>query len=105
MPLRLFRRDFSLRVHLLALVVAILVPVVVLAGVLLHRAAQLERVRLEQGLLEQTKNASQSIERALASDFTILRTLATLPSFDTQDWPTFYEQAKRALQGRAYVVV
>jgi hypothetical protein len=105
MRLRLTGRQYSLRVHLLVFGAGILLPVAVLAGALLVRAAALERAQLETRLIQVAENLADDIDRDIARDFTLLQTLATMPSLSSEDWPAFYDQAKAALQGRAYVVV
>lgn len=105
MPLRLTGRDYSLRVHLAVFAAAILIPAIVLAGLLLARSAALERAQLEARLIQVADDLAEDIDRDIARDFTLLQTLATSPAFAKEDWPAFFEHAKAALQGKAYVVL
>jgi two-component sensor histidine kinase len=105
MPLRFTGREYSLQAHLIIFGTAILLPVVVLATFLLLRTAALEHAQLEVRLLQTANDLAYDIDREVARDFTVLDTLATLPSLKHEDWPAFYDQAKSAVEGRAYVVV
>ena len=96
---------YSLRAYLVALCVAAVLPVTVLAGVLLVRSAGLERAQLEARLQQVAGDLADDLDRDIDRSFTVLRTLARLPSLTAEDWPTFYEQAKAALEGRAYAIV
>lgn len=105
MPLRDFGAQFSLRTHLVLFGVLILIPVLVLAGLLLARSAALERQQLERRLNQVARDLAGDIDRGIASDITLLHTLATFDALATEDWQTFHGQAKAALQGQAYVLV
>lgn len=105
MPLRLTGRQYSLRTHLVVFAAGILIPATVLAGLLLARSAALERAQLEARLIQVADELADDVDRDIARDFTLLHTLATMPSLASEDWPAFYGQAKAALQGRAYVVL
>src|SRR5262245_8116738 len=105
MPLRLTGREYSLGAHLIVFGAGLLIPIAVLAGLLLARAAKLERAQLEDRLIQVAEALAGDIDRDIARGFTLLQTLATLPSLESADWPSFYLQAKAALQGKAYVVL
>ena len=105
MPLRLTGRQYTLRTHLLVFGAGILFPVAILAGVLLVRAAGLERARLELRIMQVAEALADDIDRDIIRDFALLHTLTTMPSFTTEDWPTFYMQAKAALLGASYIVL
>ena len=76
-----------------------------LAGILLTRSAMLERAQLETRLIQVADDLAHDIDRDLDRHFTVLQTLAALPSLTSEDWPTFYAQAKAAVEGKAYVIV
>jgi two-component sensor histidine kinase len=99
------RASYSLRAHLVAFAIATLLPVTLLAGVLLTRSAMLERSQLETRLVQVASDLADDIDRDLDRDFTVLQTLAALPSLASEDWPSFYAQAKAAVEGKAYVIV
>jgi hypothetical protein len=99
------RDSYSLRAHLIAFAIATLLPVTILAGVLLTRSAILEREQLETRLVQVASDLADDIDRDLDRHFTVLQTLAALPSLTSEDWPSFYAQAKAAVEGKAYVLV
>ena len=105
MPLRMIGRSYSLRWHLTVFGIVVLLPVAALATLLLLRTASLERAHLEARVLHTAEDIARAVDRELARDFTVLDTLAALPSLAKEDWPAFYEQAKSGLRGKAYVVV
>lgn len=98
-------REYSFRAHLIMFGTAILFPIVVLATLLLLRDAALERAQLQGRVLQTAQDLAHDVDREVARDFTVLDTLAALPSLKHEDWPSFYEQAKSAIEGRAYVIL
>jgi PAS domain S-box-containing protein len=84
---------------------AITVPLLLLLGALLLQSVSAERAQL-QGQVSQAVDALVSdLDRDMDRDITILHTLATSQALARADWPTFYDQAKAGLQGRAYLVL
>jgi two-component sensor histidine kinase len=102
---RNLRRSYPIRTHLIVFGLILVVPVTVLAGVLFVRSAILERNQVEARLVQLADNLADDIDRDIERHFTILNTLATLPSLQATDWPTFYAQAKAALQGNGYIIL
>jgi two-component sensor histidine kinase len=96
---------FTLRAHLIAYGLAILLPVMVLAAFLQSRSAALERSHLEARLRQVAGNLAEDIDRDIERQLTVLRTLATSQFLAAEDWRSFYEQAKAALDGSGFVVV
>jgi PAS domain S-box-containing protein len=84
---------------------AITVPLLLLVGALLLQSASVERAQLEARVLQVLDALVNDIDRDLDRDITILHTLATSQALASADWPTFYDQAKAGLQGRAYLVL
>lgn len=99
------RGAFSLRTHLIAFGIAILLPVTVLAGGLLIRSAMIERAEIEARLVQIADDLAFDIDREMDRQITVLQTLATLPSLQAEDWPAFYEQAKAAVGEQGYVIL
>jgi hypothetical protein len=60
---------------------------------------------MEARVLQVLDALVNDIDRDLDRDITILRTLATSQALASADWPTFYNQARAGLQGRAYLVL
>src|SRR5262245_19517935 len=102
---RWLRGPYSVRAHLFAFALATLLPVTILAGVLLVRSANLEREQLEARLVQVAADVAKDLDRELDRHFTVLRTLATLPSLANGEWHAFYDEATSALQGKAYIVL
>jgi hypothetical protein len=102
---RKLRRSYPIRTHLIVFGLILILPVTVLAGVLFVRSAMLERDQVEGRLIQLADDLAEEIDRDIERHFTILNTLATLPSLQEADWPTFYSQAKAALQGNGYIIL
>src|SRR5437763_6065067 len=84
---------------------AITIPLLLLLGALLLQSVSAQRAQL-QGHVSQAVDALVSdLDRDLDRDITILRTLGTSQALARADWPSFYDQAKAGLQGRAYLVL
>jgi two-component sensor histidine kinase len=81
------------------------VPLLVLLGALLFQSAFVQRAELEARVEQSLDALVNGIDRDLDRDITILQTLATSQALAGAEWPTFYNQAKAALQGRAYLVL
>lgn len=99
------KRSFTAFTYLALFGLAVTVPLLLMVGALLLQSASAQRAQLEARALQSVDALLSDIDRDLDRDVTILHTLATSPSVRTEDWPTFYEQAKAALQGRAYLVL
>jgi two-component sensor histidine kinase len=84
---------------------AVAVPLLLLLGVLLLQSAWTQREQLENRISQILDALVNDLDRDLDRDITILRTLATSQALASGDWPTFYDQAKAGLQGRAYLVL
>jgi two-component sensor histidine kinase len=96
------RGNYTIRAHLIAI---LMLPVTVLAGVLFVRSAMLERDQVEARLIQLADSLAADIDRDIERQFTILNTLAALPSLEGADWSAFYAQAKAALQGSGYIIL
>jgi hypothetical protein len=81
------------------------IPLLVLVGALLFQSTSVQHEQLEARVLQVLDALATGIDRDLDRDITILRTLATSQAVTSTDWPTFYNQAKAGLQGRAYLVL
>jgi signal transduction histidine kinase len=93
------RRPQSIRGRLVALVLAMLLPmlcVTLVAGTLAYRDA---RSTVSMAALETAKALSLVVDREMAHRAGILKTLAASPSLDRGDFAAFYEQAKAVAPG------
>jgi len=84
---------------------AVTLPLVILLAVLLYRSTHIERVQLEQRMLQVASGLAEDIDRDLDHGMALLHVLATSPALQREDWPAFYEQAKAALKEPAYVIL
>jgi PAS domain S-box-containing protein len=97
--------SFSALTYLSLFGLAITVPLLLLLGALLLQSASVQRTQLQDRVLQVLDALVNDIDRDLDRDITILHTLATSQALASADWPTFYDQAKAGLQGRAYLVL
>ena len=98
-------RSFKALTYLSLFGLAITVPLLLLVGALLFQSASVQRAQLEARVLQVLDALVNDIDRDLDRDITILHTLATSQALASADWPTFYNEAKAGLQGRAYLVL
>jgi PAS domain S-box-containing protein len=95
----------GLRTHLVIFGLAIVVPVFLFIGFLLHRYTQSERLANERRALEVARALSADIDREITAITTTLETLATANALAVGDFATFYAGAKQALKSRPWNVV
>jgi PAS domain S-box-containing protein len=95
----------GLRTHLVIFGLAIVVPVFLFIGFLLHRYTQSERLANERRALEVARALSADIDREITAITTTLETLATADALAVGDFATFYAGAKQALKSRPWNVV
>ena len=91
---------YSVRKVLIAFALGVSLPLVLLLAVLLLRSTAAERAELERRLLQVANNLAELIDRDIDRGFALLQTLATSPAISSEDWPSFYDQAKAALAGK-----
>src|SRR5690349_13481448 len=72
---------------------------------MLYRATVLERQQIEQRIVQEVGELVGDVERDLDRHLAILKTLASSVALATEDWPTFYSQARASLQGKPYLVL
>lgn len=99
------KASYPAALHLMAYGFAIALPLVLMLSALLWQTAAYEQAQSRQRILRVLEALTDNIDRDLDRHLTILQTLATSLALQQQDWPTFYQQAKSALQGRAYAVL
>jgi two-component sensor histidine kinase len=97
--------SYTIRTHLMAFGLVLVLPVTLLAGLLFLRSAHLERDQVEARLIQLAAALADDLDREIERHLTILNTLASLPSLESGDWPAFYAQSKAALQGNGYIVL
>jgi PAS domain S-box-containing protein len=87
----------KLRSHLVALVLAALVPVLVFSGVIAVLFARQERTSVERGLRETTRAVALAVDRELASTITTLEALGASEHLAAGSLDAFYRQAQAIL--------
>lgn len=97
--------SYSIRYLLFAFALAVATPLLGLLSYLLYESAVSERSRIETRLQQVALNLSENLQRDFDRRISLLETLATSPLVTAQDWQSFYQQARAALQNRAYLVL
>jgi signal transduction histidine kinase/HAMP domain-containing protein len=100
---RLYRKfaSNSLRAHLLALVLASLLPLLVFAVAMVVFSARSEREVVERGAIERTRALTTAVDSELNSSIRTLEALATSRDLDSADLQTFYDDAARVLRSQS----
>ena len=88
-------RTFSLRAHLLLLVIGTLVPALVIAAVLVRRVFNDNRKAVEQRLLETARAAAAVVDAELGGTIRALQGLGESGRLAEGEIPGFYDQAQR----------
>ena len=91
-------RRFSLRTQLVLLVLAVVLPLLVLAAVMFLRDVQFQRAALERGMKDTARALSLALDRDVGKLHAVLETLAASPSLDSRDFKSFNELALRAAE-------
>src|SRR4051794_15160407 len=84
---------WSTRRHLLALVAAVLAPMLVFAGMLLWDVAQIQRRQLQQEAVGLAGTLAARVDRQLQGSVSALQVLASSPALDRGDIDALYRDA------------
>jgi signal transduction histidine kinase/CheY-like chemotaxis protein len=90
-------RTFSIRAHLLLLVIGTLLPAVVIAAVLVRRVVSDNRTAGEQRLLETARAVASVVDAELVGTIRALQGLGESDRLTTGEIPGIHEQAQRLL--------
>jgi signal transduction histidine kinase/CheY-like chemotaxis protein len=90
-------RTFSIRAHLLLLIIGTLLPAVVIAAVLVRRVVADNRAAVEQRLLETARAVASVVDAELAGTIRALQGLGESDRLTTGEIPGFHGQAQRLL--------
>src|SRR3954453_20955902 len=99
------RRELSTQAHLVALVAAILLPLLLGSGALLWRYAKAERVRQHQDAQALALELVGDVDRELDGTILALRALATSPALQAGDLAAFDAQARAVVAFRGESIV
>jgi signal transduction histidine kinase len=86
-----------MRSHLVTLVVAVLVPMIVFAGIVLVALGRQQRAAVETGAVETARALVNAVDESLLASVKVLEALATSRTLDTGDVRTFHAEARRAV--------
>lgn len=95
----------GLRAHLLMFGLAIVVPVLLYSGFVLHRYTDSVRMANERRALDIARSLSADIDREIAGIITALEALSTSEALAARDFAGFSAQAREALRSRPWHVV
>src|SRR5690349_8095849 len=90
---RVRSRHFPLRTHLLALVVATLVPALLLSAFLLRRVARENRESLDRQLLNAARAEAAVVDAEISGSIRALQALALSPLIPNGDFAAFHQEA------------
>src|ERR1044071_8019679 len=88
----------SVRIHLVVLVLAAVLPLVVLAALLFWRDVQLRREAVERGMRNTARALSLAVDREVGSVLAVAQTLAACPDIDARDFKSFYHLSAMAAE-------
>ncbi len=96
---RFFRplRRMTIRIHLVCLVLACLLPAGLAEGYLVYAAYRNKRLLVEQHMAEATRTLGHIVDRELDNVQTALSALSTSPSIDSRNFAAFHAQARKVL--------
>jgi two-component system CheB/CheR fusion protein len=99
------RKGWSIRLHLVLLAVAIMAPLMFLAGLTINNHVETARRSLYLDAQRIADNVTANIEREMSSILTLLNVLAQDTAFDRGEYEALYNRTKEGLKGRRGIVV
>jgi signal transduction histidine kinase/ActR/RegA family two-component response regulator len=84
-----------MRSHLVTLVVAVLVPMILFAGIVLVALGRQQRSAVESGAVETARALANAVDEGLVSSVKVLEALATSSTLDAGDLRAFHAEARR----------
>jgi two-component sensor histidine kinase len=106
-PVRRLRQGdaYSAALHIVFYGLVIAVPLILVLGAILAYSSRLERTQLEESLHQVVSDLVNDLDRDFSRHVTILKTLASSPLVEANDWRAFYDQSKAAVDQRTYIVL
>jgi signal transduction histidine kinase len=86
-----------MRSHLVILVVAVLVPMIVFAGIVLVTLGRQQRAAVEIGAIETARALTNAVDESLISSVKVLEALAISRTLDSGDLRGFHAEAQRTV--------
>src|SRR5262245_24855527 len=99
------KKSRSLRGLLMAFVLAVTAPLLIALGIFLWRSAEASRAHLDANILQAAGALAEDIDRNLALRIAMLDALAVSGHLQSEDWPNFYEEAKRLTEENARILL
>ena len=90
-------RNFSVRTHLLVLVIGTLLPALAVAALLIRRLVDADRAAVQQELIATARAQATEVDRELSGTIRALQGLAESDHLTTGDFNAFRDQALRLL--------
>ena|SRR5437870_9764156 len=87
----------KLRSYLILLVVAVVLPVVIFAGVMTYLSYQQQRENLAHGMIERARSISAALDREFLVSIQSLKVLAASTHLDKEQLAEFYGDMKGRL--------
>jgi PAS domain S-box-containing protein len=97
---KLFDRPLKLRSHLIALVLAALLPLLIFTFAMFLQKARLQHETVERGMRDTARALSLALDREIGALQGIVETVAESPHLDTGNLKAFYDIGSRALANR-----
>ncbi|HEX5378406.1 MAG TPA: ATP-binding protein [Phenylobacterium sp.] len=92
-------RPAALRARLVMLVLTVLIPALLAAGLLLLNAYREERKSISRQMSGTARALALVVDRQIGQDRVLLEALATSPALKAHDWAAFDAQAREATRG------
>ncbi len=89
---------FSLRTHLILVVLGTVLPGALLSGLIVRRTLEENRAVLEHRLEDSARVDAAALDREFNGTIRVLQTLAQSPSLDAGDLKAFWEESSRAVR-------
>src|SRR5919204_5508048 len=90
-----------LRSHLIALVLAVLLPLITFSALAIVMLDRYQRTNMERSALELARALMSAVDEALRSTITTLEALATVRSLEEEDLRAFDREVRRVLATQA----
>lgn len=98
-------KPFPISWHLIAMVLAVLVPAVTISGWLVARQIDNAREKIERNAQARADVLALATDNVVTGLLATLKALATSPALARKDYATFYEQTRMSLEGTGVDVV
>src|SRR5688572_7749073 len=89
--------SMKIRTYLLVFALAILVPMIAFSVIAVLAFDRQQRTVVERAGVETARALMNAVDRELTTSITALETLATARSLERDDFPSFYDDARRVL--------